>query len=69
MNGPLGQSSLGQSGTFSHRIKKDNTTSYGGGAGLGGDQSFRKNLCGIGSRSSDSKLALESWTRKVGSST
>ena len=76
MNGALGQSNLGQSSywsqssTFLHRVKKDNTTSCGGGgAVLGGNRSSRKNLCGIGSRSSDNKLALESWTKKAGSST
>jgi hypothetical protein len=45
---------LGQSSTSSHRVKRDNT------AVLGGDRSSRKNLYGIGSRSNDSKLALES---------
>ena len=35
--GALGQPSLSQSSTFSHRVKKDNTTSCGG-----GDRSSRK---------------------------
>lgn len=39
--GSLGQSSLGQSSTFSHGVKRDNTTGYGDGAVLGGDRSSR----------------------------
>jgi len=49
--------------------KKDTTTSCRGGAVLEAIGLLKKTLCGIGSRSSDTKLALESWTRKAGSST